>query len=66
MKFKDFEDLQKGLKDLPMTWYPQLLADIVEAAYAKNVYLNGGASRHIANLEKRIGKDKNKEGKDHE
>ena len=60
---KDFtyEDLIEVIKNLPMTFYPAVISEAVQAAYEKKVFLPGGASTIIANVEKRIGKSKPEE-----
>jgi hypothetical protein len=58
MKYDDYNDLKNGLKNLPMTWYPALILEMVKAAYKKNVYLPGGASKNIKQAEQREGLDK--------
>jgi hypothetical protein len=49
-----FEKLEKLVGSLPMTWYPALLTIITEASYAKNVWQEGGASRHVRNIEEKL------------
>jgi hypothetical protein len=58
MEFKNYNDLEEGLKGLPATWYPALIISIVEIAYHKNVFVPGGASHLIQNAEERIGQEK--------
>ena len=48
----DYETLRSELQDLPMTWYPDLIRAMVQAAYAKKVFKVGGASYFVRNLEK--------------
>lgn len=50
-----WEFAENFVKTLPTTWYPALLLKMVEAAYAKNVFKDGGASILIKNLEKKLG-----------
>jgi hypothetical protein len=38
MQFDDYEDLKKGLKELPITWYPALLVIILEIIIEKKVF----------------------------
>lgn len=54
----EYEELRRGLSNLPMTFYPDLIRAMVEAAYQKNVFLDGGASVFVQNVEKKIGKQK--------
>lgn len=56
LNVSEYEDLVSFLADLPETWYPDLLIRVVEAAYKKEVFLLGGASRLIQRIEQRIGK----------
>jgi hypothetical protein len=51
-------DLEKELSNLPMTWYPALIIHLVETAYQKNVFVPGGATVLVNNLEKKLGKEK--------
>jgi hypothetical protein len=51
----NYESLRDELGKLPATWYPDLIRSMVEAAYAKKVFVKGGASRLISNLEKTLG-----------
>jgi hypothetical protein len=52
-----FEDIEMMVRYLPLTWYPALLIAVIEAAYAHNVFLNGGASKVAARVEKRLHKE---------
>lgn len=56
-----YENLRSKLGELPPTWYPDLIRALVEAAYRKNVFVPGGASRLIQGFEKANGRDR-KEG----
>ena len=58
MKYDNYNDLKRGLKNLPMTWYPALILEMVRAAYKKNVYIPGGASINIKQFEQKEGFDK--------
>ena len=58
MNYDDYNDLKKGLKNLPMTWYPSLIREMIKAAYRKGVYLPGGASKNIKQAEQKEGLDK--------
>lgn len=44
MKYKDYEDLVKGLKNLPVTLYPALITEMVKTAYKKKVFMHNMAS----------------------
>jgi hypothetical protein len=59
-----YEELRDELGKLPSTWYPDLIRSMVEAAYTKKVFVKGGASRLISNLEKRIEESADKEETD--
>lgn len=51
----DYEDLRAYLSDLPMTWYPDLIRAMVEAAYKKEVFVRPqGCSTMVQNWEKGI------------
>lgn len=50
---KNYEELRDNLRNLPVTWYPDLLRNLVLAAYAKDVFKPNGASTLIKNTEKR-------------
>lgn len=52
---RNYEELSAELGKLPATWYPDLIRVMVEAAYMKKVFVEGGASRLISNLEKKPG-----------
>ncbi len=51
-----YSELKTTLEGLPSTWYPALIGAMVNAAYSRPVFVPGGASRYIGNLEGRIGK----------
>lgn len=51
--FDTYEELRGYLVNLPMTWYPDLIIHMVGAAYRKDVFVPGGASRLIEKLEKK-------------
>lgn len=55
MKYEDYQDLVKGLKDLPITWYPALIMTMVRAGYKKKVFLPSGASLLIRKQEEKEG-----------
>jgi hypothetical protein len=52
-KFENYEELRSYLEDLPLTWYPDLLRAMVEAAYNKDVFMPGGASKFVEHIERR-------------
>lgn len=52
----DYESLRREVCDQPTTWYSDLIRAMVEAAYEKQVFIPGGASRLIESVEKKIGK----------
>lgn len=54
--FESYEDLVAYLREQPMTWYPALIVEMVEAAYKKKVFLPGGASTIIAKWEEKNGR----------
>lgn len=39
MQYDDYEDLKRGLKELPITWYPALLVIILETVIEKEVFI---------------------------
>jgi hypothetical protein len=43
--------LEQELRKLPKTWYPALLAAMVEAAYAHNVFRPGQIHRYVKGIE---------------
>ncbi len=47
----NFDVLAAGLANMPMTWYPALLATITRAAIAKNVFTQHGASLTVQRIE---------------
>lgn len=49
---KNYEDLRTELGGLPRTWYPDLIRAMVEAAIKKGVFLKGGATRFVRNVER--------------
>jgi len=53
MKYKDYNDLKEGLKNLPVTWYPALIIEMACAAYKRKVFVPGGASKLIRELEEK-------------
>ncbi len=46
-----YTELREGLAKLPATWYPDLIRAMVEAAIEKKVFLPGGASVFISQVE---------------
>jgi hypothetical protein len=48
----DYESLRKEVCDQPTTWYPDLIRAMIEAAYDKNVFVEGGVSVLVAKIEK--------------
>ena len=52
-----YNELRQELKELPMTWYPDLITAMIEASYEKKVFIKGKASTFVRNIEKRIGED---------
>lgn len=48
MEYEDYKDLEDGLSNLPVTWYPALIQKMVKVAYDKRVFKKGGASIFIA------------------
>jgi len=56
MKYKDYNDLKKELKNLPITWYPTLIIEMAKTAYKRKAFVvPGGASRLIKELEEKHG-----------
>lgn len=53
MKYNDYHDLKEGLKDLPATWYPALIIEMATIAYERKVFVPGGASKLIKELEEK-------------
>lgn len=56
-KFESYEELEKYLRELPATWYPALIIEMVMSAYEKKVFVTGGASELVKSAEKRIGRN---------
>lgn len=54
----DATNLIEKVCDQPDTWYSDLIRTMVKAAYAKNVFVAGGASSMIKQFEEKIGKEK--------
>jgi hypothetical protein len=52
MENAEYESLRSALSNLPDTWYPDLLRAMVNAAYSKNVFVEGGASTLVKKFEK--------------
>ncbi len=61
LPYESFEDLIKRLRDLPDTWYPAVLKEIVQESYSRPVWRPGGATRFIQHIE-RMQEEKAKEG----
>jgi hypothetical protein len=53
-----FDGLISELRDLPPTWYGQVLSEVVTAAYGKNVFQPGGASILVREVEEKIEQQK--------
>ena len=51
---QNYESLRQELSELPMTWYPDLIRAMIEAAIKKKVFLKGGATRFVRDVEKKI------------
>lgn len=54
MKQPTYTELVEILKRLPPTWYPALLEVMIVAAYYQMVFVPGGASRYVADVERKI------------
>ncbi len=50
---RSYEEVEAALRALPRTWYPALLAAIVEASAAKGVWAPGGAALLVEKVERR-------------
>jgi hypothetical protein len=50
----DYTALRACLVGLPPTWYPDLLATLVEQSYVAGTWQPGGASRYVAQVEDRL------------
>jgi hypothetical protein len=48
----EYESLRKEVCDQPTTWYPDLIRAMIEAALAKNVFVEGGVSVLVKKIEK--------------
>lgn len=53
MKDLSYEQITQLIRDLPRTWYPALILEMINAAYAKKVFVRGGAEVLVSNHEKR-------------
>lgn len=53
--FKDYEELDAYLKEMPMTWYPALIKTMIEAAHAKKVFRVGRAHHFVKAIEEKLG-----------
>ena len=49
-----YREVSESLKDLPMTWYPGLIKELIKEAYKKNVFLPGGAGVFVEGVEEKI------------
>lgn len=47
----EYEKLRSELQNLPLTWYPDLIRVIIQAAVKKGVFKVGGASRFLRECE---------------
>ncbi len=47
----EYSALEKKLRELPMTWYPALLAAVVEGAYAKHAFKRGQIYIYVKGIE---------------
>jgi hypothetical protein len=52
--FDNYEELRSYLSDIPLTWYPDLIRALVEAAYKKKVFVEKRASRFVEKVEKEL------------
>lgn len=62
----NYEELVTELRGLPLTWLPTLICEMVRAAYERKAFVNGGASRLVVSVEKKIGKSEPTEKESHE
>lgn len=53
----NFDKIVDSIKDLPITWYPGLLIELVKEAYRLGVFVPGGVTKLLKKVEKRIGKE---------
>lgn len=56
--FPSYESLVEYLKNLPATWYPTLILEMVDAAHSKRVFVKSGAAKLVALHEARKEKSK--------
>lgn len=56
----DYEQIVQSLRNLPMTWYPALIVEMIEAAHNKKVFKDGGATSLARSVEKKLGKPEGK------
>lgn len=49
---REYTVLKQSLTQLPVTWYPDLLKTLVEAALDHRVFVDGGATRFVAEIER--------------
>lgn len=45
---KSYSEIVESIKDLPVTWYPGLLAEVVKASIANKCWLPDGATKYGA------------------
>lgn len=50
-EIESFEELNDKLKNLPETWYPQLIKTLVRASQEKGVWKDGGCAKFIGRIE---------------
>lgn len=49
-----YEDLEKELRNLPDTWYPAMIAILVETSHKKKIWIKGGVQNYVNNVVKRL------------
>lgn len=54
MKSLSYKELEEELKNLPMTFYPALIAIMIESAIDKKVFVEGGATNFVKRIEDKI------------
>lgn len=50
-----YEEAVQTIHNFPITWYPALILEMLEAAWKKKVFRKGGASSMVTKLEQKNG-----------
>ncbi len=56
-KIYSYNEIVDILKNIPITFYPALLLELIEVSYKRKVWIDGGASKLVKRIENKIKKN---------